>query len=74
MQATAVTMLIHLKVHDGKLEKVNDLFKVFCEKVANEKETLMYGFCFSEDKKEVIVREVYTNAQAIIAHSNNVGS
>jgi quinol monooxygenase YgiN len=69
---TCCTIVPYFKVREGKLDE----FKAFCEQFveATEREpgSLYYGFSFDGD--QVHCREGYADAQAALAHLDNVGS
>ena len=64
------------KIHKGKLEEFK---KIAAECVAKVKENeegkgaLQYDWFFSPDNSECIVRETYTDSNAVMAHMGNVG-
>ena len=63
-----------LKVHDGKLNEFKEL-AIQCFAAVKEKdtETLQYDWFFSEDQTEFVVRERYTDSNAVFAHLANLG-
>ena len=63
-----------LKVHDGKLNEFKEL-AIQCFTAVKEKdtETLQYDWFFSEDQTEFVVRERYTDSNAVFAHLANLG-
>ena len=69
---TCCTIVPYFKVHDGRLDE----FKAYCERFValteNEPGCLYYGFSF--DGNEVHCREGYADAEAALAHLDNVGS
>ncbi len=64
------------KIHKGKLEEFK---KIAAECVAKVKEheegkgALQYDWFFSPDNSECVVRETYTDSNAVLAHMGNVG-
>ena len=64
------------KIHKGKVEEFKKIATQCVIKVkANEegKGALQYDWFFSPDEKECIVREIYTDSNAVLAHMGNVG-
>jgi quinol monooxygenase YgiN len=59
-------------VHPGKLETVKAFFPQFVEKTAKEKGCLFYGF--TSNGEEMFCREAYENAEALLAHLENIGA
>lgn len=67
-----VTLHPYFKVHPGKLEMFKAALPDFAAKTANEKENPFYEFTINGD--EVFCREGYLNAEALLAHLDNVGA
>ena len=69
---TCCTIVPYFKIHDGKL----DAFRAFCERFVEASETepgcLYYGFTFDGDQAHC--REGYADADAALAHMENVGA
>jgi len=63
-----------LKVHDGKLNEFKAL-ATQCFAVVKEKDTntLQYDWFISDDQTECVVRERYTDSDAVFAHLANLG-
>jgi quinol monooxygenase YgiN len=61
----------YFKVHPGKLEAVKAALPVFIDKTSTEPGNLYYGFTLNGD--ELFCREAYTDAEALLAHLDNVG-
>ncbi len=62
----------YFKVHDGQLAAFHTLCERFVEKTSAESGCLYYGFAFDGD--EVHCREGYADADALLAHVENVGA
>jgi len=69
---TCCTIVPYFKVFDGKLDAFRALCERFVETTSNEPGCLYYGFSF--DQHEVHCREGYKDADAALAHIENVGS
>jgi quinol monooxygenase YgiN len=67
-----VSLHPYFKVHPGKLEAVTAGFSAFVEKTKIEPKNLFYGFSVNGD--EVFCREGYVDAEAVLAHLDNVGA
>jgi quinol monooxygenase YgiN len=67
-----VSLHPYFKVHSGKLEAFKAGLPAFSEKTANEEKNLFYGFTVNGD--EVFCREGYADADALLAHLENVGA
>ena len=65
------TIAPYFKVHEGQLEAFRSLCERFVEKTRDEPGCLYYGFSFHGD--EVHCREAYQDADALLAHLQNVG-
>lgn len=68
---TCCTIVPYFLVHDGKLAEFKARCPEFVEKTKNESGCLYYGFTFHGN--EVHCREGYENADALLAHLENVG-
>jgi len=64
------TIVPYFKVHSGKLPQFEVLCEQFVEKTKNEPGCLYYGWSFDGD--QVHCREGYRDANAAIAHIENV--
>ncbi len=62
----------YFKVHDGQLPAFRALCEQFVEKTSAESGCLYYGFALDGD--EVHCREGYADAEALLAHVENVGA
>lgn len=71
-QDKCCTIVPYFKVHTGKLEVFNQLCERFVAKSGTEPKCLYYGFSFAGD--EVHCREGYADAEAALAHLENVGA
>lgn len=72
MRSNFVSLHPYFKVHPGKVETVKAFFPQFVEKTATEKDCLFYGF--SSNGEEIFCREAYENAEALLAHVENIGA
>jgi quinol monooxygenase YgiN len=62
-------------IHEGKIEEYKKLVQEMSRVVeANEPDTIGYQFYLSRDETKCIVSEIYTNSEAVSAHSNGVAS
>ena len=64
------------KIHDDKVEefkKIADDCVVAVAKNEKGKGAIQYDWFFSPDEKECVVREIYTDSNAVLAHMRNVG-
>ena len=62
------------KISKGKLEEFKQIAKECVSAVkANEKDALQYDWYFNSDQTECVVRETYTDSNAVMAHMGNVG-
>jgi quinol monooxygenase YgiN len=64
------------KIHDVKVEefkKIADDCVVAVAKNEKGKGAIQYDWFFSPDEKECVVREIYTDSNAVLAHMGNVG-
>src|SRR5262249_4842216 len=71
-QDTAVSIVPYLKVHAGKMQEFKAICEKFVEKSKTEAGCLYYGFSFNGDL--AFCREGYKNAEAALAHLENVGA
>ena len=69
LQATAI-----LKIHEGKLDEFTVL-ATQCIASVKEKDkcTLQYDWFFNESHTECVVREAYTDSNALLTHMANLG-
>ncbi len=65
-----VSLHPYFKVHPGKLDAFKALLPTFVEKTGTEAGNLFYDFTISGN--EVLCREAYTGAEALLAHLQNV--
>lgn len=65
------TLVPYFKVSEGKIGAFEQLCQRFVEKTKQESKCLHYGFSFDGDR--VHCREGYRDAEAILAHLENVG-
>jgi len=65
------TIVPYFKIHSGKIQPFKALCEQFVEKSKAEPGCLYYGFSFDDDQAHC--REGYTDADAAIAHVQNVG-
>ena len=66
------TIVPYFKIHSGKIPQFKALCEQFVEKTKTEQGCLYYGFSFDGD--QAFCREGYRDAEAAIAHVENVGS
>jgi len=69
---TCCTIVPYFKVHEGKLDAFKELCERFVSTSSSEPGCLYYGFSFDGD--EAHCREGYQNAEAALAHIENVGA
>ena len=63
-----------LKIHEGKLEDFKKLAAQCVVAVKeNEPGTLQYDWFFNPEETECVVREIYTDSNAVFAHLSNIG-
>jgi quinol monooxygenase YgiN len=67
-----VSLHPYFKTHPGKLDAIKSAFPAFIEKTAGEEKNLFYGFTVNGD--EIFCREGYADAEALLAHLDNVGA
>jgi len=66
------TIVPYFKIHSGKIQPFKTLCEQFVENTKTEPGCLFYGFSFEGDQAHC--REGYRDADAAIAHVQNVGS
>jgi quinol monooxygenase YgiN len=71
-QDKCCTIVPYFKVHSGKLGAFKELCGRFVEKSREEPGCLFYGFSFADDHAHC--REGYVDAEAALAHLENVGA
>ena len=71
-QDSTVTIVPYIKVHSGKMQEFKALCERFVEMSKGEAGCLYYGFSFNGDL--AFCREGYKNADALLAHLENVGT
>jgi quinol monooxygenase YgiN len=63
------------KIHSDKVESFK---KIAAECVArvkrNEKDALQYDWFINPEQTEIVVRETYTDSNAVLAHMGNIGA
>ncbi|UCD60201.1 MAG: hypothetical protein JSV59_09945 [Flavobacteriaceae bacterium] len=62
-------------IHEGKVEEFKSM-AMQCMNIVREKEkdtTLQYDWYFNEGNDECVVRETYTDSNAMLTHIANVG-
>jgi quinol monooxygenase YgiN len=63
-----------LKIHDGKVEEFKKIAAQCVSAVkANETGALQYDWFFNSGETECVVRENYTDSNAVLAHMGNIG-
>lgn len=67
----SVSLHPYFKIHSGRLDEARALLGEFVAKTTSEAEMLCYEFMLSGDV--VFCREAYLNAEAVLAHLDNVG-
>lgn len=70
-QDTCCSIVPYFKIEEGKLAEFKSLCEEFVSKASTEPGCLYYGFCFDGDQAHC--REGYANAEAVLAHMENVG-
>lgn len=68
---TCCTIVPYFKIHEGQVEAFRALSERFVEQTRQEAGCLYYGFSFDGD--EAYCREGYQDAEALLAHLDNVG-
>jgi quinol monooxygenase YgiN len=71
MSQPAVSIHPYFKVRPGKLEAARALLPKFVEKTTSEPNCIFYQFTINGDV--VFCREAYADAEAALAHLQNVG-
>ena len=71
-QDRTVTIAPYFKINSGKMQECRALCERFVEKSQTEAGCLYYGFTFNGDV--VFCREGYKDADAALAHLQNVGA
>jgi len=71
-QDRTVTIAPYFKIQSGKIQDCKALCERFVEKSETEAGCLYYGFTFNGDV--VFCREGYKDAEAVLAHIQNVGA
>ena len=66
------TIVPYFKIHDGKIPEFKKYCEQFVEKTNTESGCLFYGFSFDGDQAHC--REGYRDAEAALAHLQNVGA
>jgi quinol monooxygenase YgiN len=66
------TLVPYFKVHDGKLDEFRGYVEQFVEKTSSEPKCLHYGFSFNGSNAHC--REGYADAEALLAHLENVSA
>jgi quinol monooxygenase YgiN len=69
---TCCTIVPYFKIHSGKTQEFKTLCEQFVEKTKSEPGCLFYGFSFDGDQAHC--REGYRDADAALAHMQNVGA
>lgn len=68
---TCCTLVPYFEIHEGKLDAFKSLGPRFIEKTRNETGCIHYAFSFLGNTGHC--REGYDNAEAVLAHLENVG-
>jgi quinol monooxygenase YgiN len=68
---TCCTIVPYFKIHSGNIAQFKGLCEQLVEKAKTEVDCLYYGFSFDGDQAHC--REGYRDAEAAIAHVQNVG-
>lgn len=71
-QDTCCSIVPYFKIGNGKIDAFKALCEQFVEKSNEEPKCLYYGFSFDGDQAHC--REGYENADATLAHLDNVGA
>jgi quinol monooxygenase YgiN len=66
------TLVPYFKIHEGKLDEFRALGEQFVEKTQAEAKCMHYGFSFNG--MQAHCREGYADAEAMLAHLENVGA
>jgi len=72
MADTCCTLVPYFKIHAGKLGDFKALCDQFVARTSTEAKCVHYAFSFDGDN--VHCREGYDDAQAVLAHLDNVGA
>lgn len=70
MSTPAVSIHPYFKVHPGKMDAARAVLPAFIERTKSEKGCLYYEFTIADDV--VFCREAYVDADAVLAHLQNV--
>lgn len=70
-QDTCCSIAPYFKIAEGKMAEFKAIGDEFVERTSTESGCLYYGFCFDGDVAHC--REGYENAEALLAHLDNVG-
>lgn len=70
----AVSVVAKIGIQPGKVAEFKALAHKVSEAVANEKDTLEYGFFFSDDNSQCLIKEKYKDRASAFAHAANSGS
>ena len=63
------------KIHSGKVEEFKKIAAQCVPTVkANEKGVLQYDWFFNPGETECVVRETYSDSNAVLAHMGNIGA
>lgn len=65
---------VRLKIHEGKLDEFKEI-AAQCFTLTKEKDpgTLQYDWFMDENQTEFVVRERYSDSNAVLAHLANLG-
>ncbi len=70
----ALQLTSRYQLHDGKLEAFKTLAaKCIALVQENEPNTLQYDWFFNKDQTECVIRETFTDSDALLAHIANLG-
>lgn len=62
------------KINDGKFEEFKKLAALCLVSVKEkDRDTLQYDWFLSEDQTECVIREKYTDSNAVLTHVGNLG-
>ena len=70
LEDTVCTLVPYFTVHDGKLDEFKALGEKLVERTRSEDGVAFYGFSFAGQQAHC--REGYANAEAVLAHLENV--
>ncbi len=67
-------VIARFKIHDGKLEEFKNWAST-CKEAVQQKDpgTLEYDWYFNNSQTECVVRETYSDSNAVMAHMGNLG-